>query len=309
MKFEMLKRDRRWEIFYGDISIEEFAHKKLPKFYFKKEVNKEIKESFETVYKLLIHAYFEYVLLDVAVTKALHILEMALKIRYRELNDGQDWNEKRPLKALMDWFQEHHYFESNNPSFLGYVRDIRNYLSHPTRNNLAGTVGLPWVTTVMDLINGLYENIELRKQRWKSTKEFKSNFDNFLKNGARLTLMENTFIVYGCGLVEVDNRQEPALCYIALLPLFDTASTDPKIPFIISYPINLLTFQSQSVELSMGTNKIVLSNGLSTTESETINSFKLKLNEDMDFRAHESMLLFEAENIIRNSIRESEIAE
>lgn len=307
MKFDMLKRDRRWETFYGDISIEDFKDKKLPKFYFKKEVNQEIKESFEIVSKLLTYAYFEYTFLDVAVTKALHMLEMALKIRYRELNEGKDWNEKKPLKALMDWFQEHHYFESNNPSFLNHVREIRNHLSHPIRNNLAGTVGLPWITTVMDLINDLYDNIDLRVERWESTKEFKSNFDSFLKNGAKLTLMEKIFYIYGCGPVAVDNRQEPALCYFTLLPLFDITSTVPKAPFIISYPINWIRLQSQSIELSMGANKIVLSNDLSPTESETINSFKTKVNENIDFSAQQSMLLFDAENTIRNSIRESEI--
>lgn len=29
----------RWEIFYGNISLEDFVNKKLPRFHFKKEVN------------------------------------------------------------------------------------------------------------------------------------------------------------------------------------------------------------------------------------------------------------------------------
>lgn len=303
---DMLKRDKRWEIFYGDISLEDFVNQKLPKFHFKNEVNQEIKDSFDIVFRILKHAYFEYPFLDVAVTKALHILEMAFKIRYRELNQGENWNDRKPLKALMDWFQNRHYFESNNPSFLNHVREIRNHLSHPTRNNLAGTVGLPWVTTVMDLINGLYENIDLRIKRWESTKELKSKFDNFLVNGARLKLIETTYYIYGCGPVAVDNRLEPTLCYFTLLPLFDVTSTIPKIPYLFSYPVNWLSFQKTSIELSMGIGKITLSNDLSAIEIDEISAFKAKLDEDKNFRVHHSMLLFDSENTIRNSIRESD---
>ncbi|HRJ31371.1 MAG TPA: hypothetical protein PLV21_02265 [Cyclobacteriaceae bacterium] len=305
MKFENLKRDKRWEIFYGDISIEDFVEKKLPRFYFKDGVNQEIKDSFEIVYKILTHAYFEYAFLDVAVTKALHILEMGLKIRYRELNNGNEWDEKKPLKALLNWFRDRHYFESNNPDFLNHVREIRNHLSHPNRNNLAGTVGLPWITTVMDLINGLYENIELRVKRWESTKQYKDKFETFLKDGAKLKLMDDTILIYGCGQVIVDNRQEPALCYFSLLPTFDVKSTTPKMPYLFSYPVDMLTFQNNTIDLSLGTNKITLSNDLSITESEKINSFKSTVNEDPDFRIHQSIMHFDAENMIRNSIRES----
>jgi hypothetical protein len=308
MNFDMLKRDRRWEIFYGDISIEDFVEKKLPRFYFKDEVNQEIKDSFEIVFKILTHAYFEYTFLDVAVTKALHILEMGLKIRYRELNNGNEWDEKKPLKALLNWFRDRHYFESNNLDFLNHVREIRNHLSHPNRNNLAGTVGLPWITTVMDLINGLYENIELRIKRWESTKEYKDKFEIFLQNGAKLKLMNDTILIYGCGPVIVDNRQDPALSYFSLLPTFDVSSTNPKLPYIFSYPVDWLTFQNNTIDLSMGTNKITLSNTLDSSETEKINKLKSQLADNMDYKVQELMLLFDSENTIRESIRKLTIS-
>jgi hypothetical protein len=308
MKFEPLKRDKRWEIFYGDISIEDFVEKKLPRFYFKDEVDQEIKDSFKIVFKILTHAYFEYAFLDVAVTKALHILELGLKIRYRELNNGNEWDEKKPLKSLLNWFHERHYFESNNPDFLNHVREMRNLLSHPTHNNLAGTVGLPWISTVMDIINGLYEDIELRVKRWESTKEYKTKFEAFLKDGAKLKLMEDTILIYRCGQVIVDNRKEPALCYFSLLPLFDVASSTPKKSYIFSYRADWLTFENDTIDLSMGTNKIALSSALDSSEFETINKFKSLLADNMDYKVQQLMLLFDAENTIRESIRKSTIS-
>jgi hypothetical protein len=204
----MLKRDRRWELFYGDISLEQFVDEKLPAPVFKKDVNKDVVNSFGVVYQLLIHSYYQYLFVDLAVARALHIFEMALWIRYKELN-GNEWDlKKKPLSQLIDWFNERFYFEIADKSFLSHVRSARNEMTHLKGFNFAGSASLHWINTVVDLINGLYDDIELRKERWRSTSDNKSKLDLFLTHGAKLTFLDNIYHIYDSGTFKIENRIE-----------------------------------------------------------------------------------------------------
>jgi hypothetical protein len=229
----MLKRDSRWDIFYPDISLEEFANEKMPKAIFKDAVNIQIKNAFEIVHKLLTHSYFEYLFLDIAVTRALQIFEMSLVLRYKELSDGKEWDLKtKPLKQLIGWFRERHYFEINDERFLTHVRESRNALSHLKGHNFGGIASIHWIDTVCDLINGLYDDVDLRKQRWEATNEFQIKLDAFLSKGAKFQYLDVTYYIYSLGPLKVDNRVEPISCHFSLLPIFDPTSTNPKVPIM-----------------------------------------------------------------------------
>ena len=66
---QFLSRDKRW-FDDGNTSLEEFVNI-LPKINFYDKVNQDVKDAFQTVRNLLIHSYFQYLFVDIAVTKAL----------------------------------------------------------------------------------------------------------------------------------------------------------------------------------------------------------------------------------------------
>lgn len=302
----MLTRDKRWEIFHGDISLEEFATEKMPKAIFKDVVNNHVKNAFEVVHKLLTHSYYEYLFLDIAITRALQIFEMALVLRYQELNDGAVWDLKnKPLIQLIKWFRERHYFEINDEGFLTHVRESRNALSHLKGHNFGGIAGIHWIDTVCDLINGLYDDVMLRKQRWETTNEFQSKLDTFLSEGARFQYLDMTYYIYSMGPLRVDNRVDPISCHFSLLPIFDPTSTNLKVPIVLSYPYNKLSLDTYLVDFTWGARKVFLSNELNDSERKQIEEFRNKVNSNEEYIAHHSMLLFDADNRIRDLVRES----
>lgn len=300
----MIKRDTRWEIFYGDISIEEFVEKKIPKTVFAKQVNKDIKDAFEVVQKLLLHSYYEYLFLDVAVTKALHIMEMALCIRYKELNNGEEWDLKKyPLFELTNWFGKNSLFEVKDPRLLDYIRRIRNHMTHPKGHHFAGTAGLPLIHTIVDLINGLYDDVEVRKERWESTTEWGTRLESFLEKGGKLVALNSVYYVYDMGPLKIENRLDPILCYFSLLPLFDVSEKKSKAPLMFECPVEGLAVVGNKIDFSLGTEVVFLTNDLSEEEINLIKNFKSKLNSDVEYRMYSSVQILDAKNAIGDAIR------
>lgn len=107
---------------------------------------------------------------------------MALKLRFRELNNSE-WNKKWSLEQLIEWFRKRDYFETEDKRFFDHVRNTRNYLSHPERHSFAGMASFHWISTAVDLINDLYEDVEMRKQRRLLVRQVMKGFDDFLKQG------------------------------------------------------------------------------------------------------------------------------
>lgn len=291
----MLSRHKTWDAFYNDISLQDFVDQKIPKIRFKKEVNSEVKNAFEIVHKLLVHSYFEYLFIDIAVTRALHVFEMALKIRFRELNSGKDWPKKAPLVQLINWFRDRNYFEIDNPEFFKHIRDRRNYLSHPTGHHFGGAVGLPWITTALDLINDLYEDLNLRAERKALEKKFIEELSLFLQNGIKYSYLDDVAYIYSHGPVVVNNRTKIAEYAFGLLPMFDHTSFEAKAPLIICMNQGLDAKEREVKLIDTEGNQLILTNDLSELEREEIKEFKkeLQLNESMN--AQHQMLIFDTE--------------
>lgn len=300
------KMDKRWDIFYGKISFDEFTNEKMPKPHFKNEVNEEIKKAFEVVSKLLAHSYYEYLFIDIAVSRALQIVEMALVIRYRELNNGEEWVlVDKPLKNLFGWFLKRHYFEYNSFQFLEHVRDVRNYLVHPKGHNFGGTASLHWIDTTCEIINGLYEDVELRKKRWADTNDFSIKLNEYLKQGGKLLFLGQVYYIYAAGPLKIDNRADPVLCYFSLFPFFDSSSTQVKSPIVLSYPFSQISLNNSVVDFSLGAGKITLTNVLKGSEKRLINYFKGKVISDQSYGTSNKVLAFIANQEIRKLLNSS----
>lgn len=214
-----MKMDEIWSIFYGtSCSIEEFNERIVPELYLKPQVHTDVIESFRVIKKLILHSYFEYKFYDIATTQSLLTLEMALKLRYKEIN-SQEWSNKKRLNDLMDWFEEEIYFEVYNNEYLKRIRQIRNWVAHPSQHFSSGPHTKHIIENVLDLINGLYEDPELRKDRMKLTRMINEKLLEF-KNGIRCTINNVTYFAFNAWLAFVNNKKTPFEVYFYFTPTF-----------------------------------------------------------------------------------------
>lgn len=298
MENKILQPDTRWASFFGDISLEEFITK-IPEIKFCESVNSNVKEAFEVIRKLLICSYYEYLFIDIAVARALHTLEMALKLRYSEVT-GSQWGKN--LESLIKWFRERGFFENDNPDFLDRIRGMRNHLSHPARHNIGGTVWFHWIDTVVNLINDLYDDVELRKERKLLASDFTARLTSFLQHGAKLNYGEN-FLLYGVGHVRVNNFVDPCLVQFSLLPTLNEDSGH-RFPFIFLCDISKVDLESGCLTiLDEAWNKYTLTNNLNSDEIESIEEYRGRLSADWDIIANHQALMVDSEKVLQETWR------
>lgn len=299
MTIEILQRDSRWQAFYDNISLEEFV-KKLPEIRFYADVHQDVKEAFKVIHKLMVHSYYEYLFIDVAVAKALQTFEMALKLRYQEINN-LEWNKN--LAQLIEHFRKRESFELNNKDFLDHVRNTRNYLSHPAKHHFAGAVWFHWIKTTIDLINDLYDDSTLRKQRKALDVDINQKLKTFLKDGARFQYKTNS-LVYAHGHVRVNNFVQPPQVQISLLEIFDN-SARVKWPLVISCDISALVLDSESVNLiDHDGNQLTLTNKLSEHDKKSVDEFRKQVAADPQKLMQHNSLLFDSQNALLETWRQ-----
>ena len=139
---EYFKPDETWEVF-GIKSKEEFISKLVVEPKFHKNVPEDLNKSFRTVSFLLAHSYYHWPMFDEALSKALLVMEMAVKLKAKKLNidlkllpnkKGVQYDKRLsdlikevctgPFKALIEDF--------------GRARNLRNYKMHPSKYTFMG---------------------------------------------------------------------------------------------------------------------------------------------------------------------------
>lgn len=249
-------RHQTWSAFYDEISLAEFKERALPKIRFKKNVHKDIQSAFAIIEKLLGHSYYEYEFLDVAYAKALQTFEMALKLRYKEITE-KEWSSKDTLANLIKWFEDRTSFEVENPNFLKHVRHTRNHFSHPSRYGFAGSAGMHLISTVVDLINDMYEDTNARQERISKRKHLLKVVAPFIQNGAVLRIGGLGLLIYKLQVLFVNNKCSPIQCFLLARPIFDPDG-EPSTQITIH-------FEEHSMLILDGEIRFTMTNGTEAT--------------------------------------------
>ncbi|NCU05597.1 MAG: hypothetical protein GXC73_16625, partial [Chitinophagaceae bacterium] len=156
------------------------------------------------VEKLLIHSYFEYDFLDPAMAKALGALEMAFKIRHRELTGKQG---RIYLSELNDYLHNNGYFEGERKGLLDALRNQRNNFAHPEKS-FGGGLGLMKVFShCVNLVNEIYEDRNMRLMRANEKKAINENLQKLTKSGAIVKDGNNSYIIYEASIEFINNAQ------------------------------------------------------------------------------------------------------
>lgn len=158
---ELYLPDSRWELYVK--SKEEFIENYVLIGRFHKEVPEDVVNAFETVTHLLAHSYYHWPMLDEATSKGLLIVEMAIKLKAKQLNIDLNLIDKRgksQQKRLVDLINEIFslpYLSFLKPDFER-ARKLRNYKMHPDQHSYMGAIGRPKSNAMLftNIINYLF---------------------------------------------------------------------------------------------------------------------------------------------------------
>lgn len=220
---------------FGEQTFDEYCAR-IPSFYFREGVPEDVVKNFEVVEKMMALSYFEYRLIDEAFAKALLSFEMAMSIRYKEFSNDKKF---RGFNALVIELSKLGLFETNL-EYLKHLKDMRNHFTHPAMHNFGGIVYWNRIEYISRLINEMYEDVNLRKERIALTTAFndqlkQANLEKFVVmqiNGEYTPL-------YSLQLLFINNKRNPHTYLLACTPLFDLTIDDGsvKVPFV--YKANL----------------------------------------------------------------------
>jgi len=216
---------------WGITSLEKFKSW-LPDLKFNPAVNEDIEKQFEIIKKLLLHSYYEFDFLDVAFVYTSIVFELALRIRYKEIK--QEDGSKKKLKQLIVWGSKEGLFETDEP-VIQAMRQLRNILVHPRKDQKFGISVLDAIPRTVDVINGMYEDIELRKKRATIERKIDEDLIHFSKSGLILEQYGTQHIIFLARLLFHNNKVEPCLNYWLFWPIFDPKEHDGGID--VSNPI------------------------------------------------------------------------
>ncbi|MCR9015723.1 hypothetical protein [Aquiflexum gelatinilyticum] len=147
--------DDRWAIF-GTNSIDEHIHKNVVKGVFDDTVPKEIIGDFKTIEYLQVYAYYHWPMMDEALSKGLRLLEMAIKLKAKELkiplqNSGEKPKDKNFNQLTNEVCAEEPLIQLKET--IHHLRNIRNILTHTDSNDFVGGTGDIVKRNLMRLVN------------------------------------------------------------------------------------------------------------------------------------------------------------
>jgi len=165
--------DERWQIF-GIKSKEEYLSKYLIKGYFHASVPVDIREAFVTVEYLLAHAWHHYPLYDEGLNKALRIMEMAIRLRAKELGlevKAKNGSEKKLHFLIGEICNGDHLVQLKKA--LERLKRLRNMHMHPQQHGYMGiAANLPRnVKLMVNLLNRLFQNDRWHQQIFLKRKQ------------------------------------------------------------------------------------------------------------------------------------------
>jgi len=213
-----LIKDDIWQGFEVITTLQSFHDNILEPVFFKDEVADEIKEGGLQAQKLLLHSYYEYSFIEIAITQAIFLLDKAISTRWKEIH-GQ--RSKESFEKLIDWFFVNNYFETEDKERIHNMRKLRNRKVHRLDNGIGGVAIIHKVYWIFDLINGLYENPELRKVRMDSYYSLIDQLRQFVTKGVIVSMQGKKYIAFSVSPVFINNKSEPTILHLFVSLIFD----------------------------------------------------------------------------------------
>ena len=258
-------KDDIWNSFHIN-SIEHFENL-ISEISFQKNVSDDVVKRFEVVKKLILYSYYEYDFLDVAFERSLSNFELALRKRYFEIEQCDAG--KKDLQELINWANSKGLFEDSKDR-IDSIRKLRNNIvGHPKVYRLFGTISLNMIFPIVDIINGLYEDVGLRFQRKQESRNIKKQLEIILKNGAIFQQNDKKLIIFYGQLLHFNNIKKPYKYHFLFYPIFDPRERDNRIdiPKPIIIEAKSYSFQNESFIIDCFDNEKIIIDRIQKSEN------------------------------------------
>jgi hypothetical protein len=249
-------KDPIWDHFVNGKSFQSFVSS-YPAFVCRKEVPESIRNKLRVAHKLLIHSYYEYAFLDIAFVRTMQIIEMALRVRYRELENDEP-TRHLSLERLIRWADRKGLLEE--PEARAQIfRFVRNFAVHAKSETLYGVSIVPTIYGAVDFINELYEIVELRVKRKSIESEVQQALTRVVRDGAILTLNGVRLIVYLAECLYCEIGDDGYVLHIGFMPIFDPRERDgmTDIPAPIFASVNGYILQDDAIDLTSSSSPMI----------------------------------------------------
>jgi len=211
------------DIFTENETFDQYCAK-IPELYLKSQVPEDVRQSFQVIESLTAFAYFNHKFIDVALTSALHTFEMAMKFKYKELTPKK----ANGFKGVLSFLNSREHFEVSN-EVLKYYEEWRNQHAHPERYTTGGLMFLYGLAQICRLINDLYEDVTLRKERIILGKHFFAELKSrYLTQYLEFHSKDYVGKLFRLKLIFINNKQQVPIYTLGYIPLF-TLGTQPEI--------------------------------------------------------------------------------
>jgi hypothetical protein len=244
--------DGRWEAWHGIKNHKEFIENCVPKLHLKETAPEHVKDAFEIVNYIHAFAYYKYEFFDIAYGKALQIMEMAFKLKYREIT-GKQWDIKeKKLKKLIEFLYGANLFDTHILQ-INALRESRNRELHPEFNSFSGNTFSRRIHHVLQVVNELYEDIPLRLERKRLLVELEKFIKENSDHGIEICKNSKNHSLHHLIIQIIDNKIPEPIYHLVAVPLFSLTRYQNKnfngtVPRII--PLSLIGVKMEAGALS-----------------------------------------------------------
>jgi hypothetical protein len=242
-----LKPDSTWSAWKIN-NHTQFIQDMVPELALREEVHEDIIKEFEIIKYLLIYSYYKYQFFDVALNKAVQIMEMAFKIRYKEMV-GKEWPKNKNLETLIKELDALSLFESHI-THISRMRSLRNDLLHPDRHSFAGSVYSGHISSVAQIINELYDDVALRQKRKALVNDLQNFITINLSDEIEIVQNNKRRNIHKLQILLIDNKNGDLIYYIVVVPAFsldqyrESVSTSKLVPQVLLLELTNILFDN-----------------------------------------------------------------
>lgn len=284
-KMNLLKSEI-WNVYNID-SLVSFNEKFVSNIVIHNNCPEDVRAELETAKKLILHSYYEYEFLDIALTHTIFTLEKALRLKWLNIHKSDT---KKTLQNLIDWFFDNGYFETYNVKPLHQLRDIRNGKVHETIKSLGGALFIQKIKSATRFIYDLYEDEVKRKQRKEDIENIIKLLEQIDKDGCILELNNKRYIIFKIIPLFLNNKKVNNILHIACIPIFDLEKISDGKNSILPIELSLLDWEiinSYLKGIDISSNQAILITSIDEKNKERF----LKWRDELDKLADKELLL------------------
>lgn len=250
------KADSTWGVWVKD--REQYAKVFVREGRFHNGVHEDVVKDFRIATHIMASAWYHYPMYDEALRKLLGTIEMAIKLRAKEL--GIRVTKRTRLQELIDRLFPADRGEQFNAQ-LHALRDIRNTYAHPEHYKFGGITINGIMVPLVNTLNRVFLPIDQITANQTYLKAMKDKLAELVAPAFVLTWHEHNYVVKEAVLLDAHQVNSKWVSFWAIYPVLDNAAevlsvNDCPTPIMVSLE-DAAIIQGTLVATELGTEQLV----------------------------------------------------